>query len=96
MQAYSAGAFHDIAPGWRPTHNRHTLRMLERAGFIRLPREFKRPGRDALGCRVRHCYVLEGDNAPPYAGAPFKVKGRTFRLQWADGCFNPFVWEWRA
>ena len=89
---FAHGALHTIPPGWRIVTNLHTLRMLQRAGFVRVPPEYGRPGRSAIG-RVIHRYVREGDNAPDYRGQMFEHKGRSFRLQWSDGCFYPFVYE---
>lgn len=91
---YGAGAFHAAAPGWRPVTHKATLYMLARAGFIRVPSEYGRRGRSALG-PVVHRYVFEGPECPgPFVS--FSHRKRTFRLQWADGCFYPFVWEWRS
>jgi hypothetical protein len=69
--------------------------MLARAGYIVIPAEYGQRGRSALG-PVVHRYVFEGDRHG-LSGSPF-IAGhrRTFRLQWADGCFYPFVWEWKG
>lgn len=91
---FAAGAFHTVTPGWRPVTNRHTLRMLARVGFLVIPPEYGKRGRSALG-PVVHRYVEEGNADVPRGGC-FEHKGRTFRLQWADGCFKPFCWEYRS
>lgn len=91
---YAAGAFHNAVPGWRPVRSRSTLRMLERAGLLVIPPEYGKCGRSAIG-PVRHSYVLEGP-ACKGPGYVFEHKGRSFRLQWADGCFKPFAWEFKG
>lgn len=88
-----AGAFHGTSLGWRPVTHLATLRMLERAGYLTIPPEYGQRGRSAIG-PVTHRYVEEGPNAPEHCGAMFEHKGRRFRLQWADGCFKPFAWEY--
>lgn len=88
-----AGAIHTAAPGWRPVTHRATLAMLQRAGFIELPAEYGQRGRSAIG-PVRHRYVFAGERSDGWR--PFVHNRRTFRLQWADGCFHPFVWEYRG
>jgi hypothetical protein len=92
---FAAGAFHRAVLGWRPVRSKSTLRMLERAGFITIPASFGKRGMSAIGI-VRHSYVLEGEKTRKLpTGAAFEHKGRTFRLQWADGCFKPFLWEYK-
>jgi len=92
--AFGAGAFHRVAEGWRPVTHRATLRMLERAEYIVIPPEYGQRGRSSIG-PVIHRYVLEGENAPRW-GEMFTVRGRRFRIQYADGCFHPFVWEFKT
>lgn len=90
--AFAAGAFHTVVAGWKPVTHLATLRMLQRAGWIMVPPEFGQRGRSALG-PVTHRYVKEGERSP--GARMFEHNGRTFRLQWADGCFHPFLWEFR-
>lgn len=92
---FAFGAFHTTAPGWHLVTHLATLKMLERAGYIEIPAEYGQRGRSAIG-PVRHRYVLEGPKAPAHVGATFEHRGRSFRLQWADGCFHPFLWEFRS
>lgn len=96
MQALAAGAFHTVVAGWKPVTHLATLRMLQRAGWIMVPPEYGQRGRSALG-PVTHRYVKEGERAPGSGMFEVRVRGRTrtFRLQWADGCFHPFLWELR-
>lgn len=90
---FGAGAFHIAPLGWTPVVKRRTLKMLERAGYVTIPAEYGKCGRSAIG-PVTHRYVNEGPRMPGVR--EFKHRGRLFRLQWADGCFKPFVWEFKA
>lgn len=87
---FYAGAFHTVQQGWRLVSSKSTLKTLEKAGWIVIPPEYGKRGRSAIG-PVVHRYVLEGSKSP--STRPFKHRGRTFRLSWADGCFKPFVLE---
>ena len=88
-----AGAIHAVRSlGWKPVTNLHTLRAISRAGYIIVPPEYGQRGGSAIGM-VRHRYVFEGARSERYA--MFTWRKRTFSLQWADGCFYPFLWEFQ-
>jgi hypothetical protein len=91
---FAFGALHGASLGWEVVTNLHTLRMIEKAGYIEIPAEYGQRGRSAIG-PVRHRYVTEGPNSPEHVGAMFEHKGRSFRLNWADGCFKPFLYEYK-
>jgi hypothetical protein len=93
MKGFAFGAAFNVAPGWNFVTNRQTLKMIERAGYIIIPPEYGKKGRSAIG-PVIHRYVFEGEKAP--ALIPFKIGKREFRLTWSDGCFHPFVLEFKT
>lgn len=64
--------------------NIRTLKMLERAGKIKEPEIFLRPKGAKWG--KDYSYV-DADTGT------FSYKGRKFTVQYADGCFFPFVYE---
>lgn len=71
-------------PGWSIVTNLNTLRAVERAGWIALPRWGKRDAR----------YVIETDRLTEdghHWSDCFVVGRRTFRITYVDGCFKPFL-----
>lgn len=64
--------------------NIRTLKMLERAGKIKEPLGSLKPANLKWG--KGYSYV-DADSGT------FSYKGRKFTVQYADGCFFPFVYE---
>ena len=69
----------------KPIRNLNTLRMLERAGHIKLHAQ---TGKIVVhnGQKVRANYVSEGQPV-------FQHKGKTYKTVYWDGCFYPFIYE---
>jgi hypothetical protein len=61
-----------------------TLKMLERAGLVKCPPENCRPKGKKWGAGFSYVDAESGN---------ITHKGRKFTIQYADGCFFPFVWE---
>lgn len=64
--------------------NGQTLRMLERAGKIKMPENIHCPTGKKWGAGFSYVDADSGS---------FTYKGRKFTIQYADGCFFPFVYE---
>lgn len=64
--------------------NGQTLRMLERAGKIKMPPENMRPSNKKWGAGFSYVDADSGS---------FSYKDRKFTIQYADGCCFPFVYE---
>ena len=79
--------------GWKIVRDFRTLNALEKRGFVRLYGGPKSRTRHWTGLMVREIRVQAGGKLESRY-QEFQFRKRTFRIQYFDGSFYPFVTVW--